>query len=56
LCIGLLSVWENKGALIRQEISDEIELLEAVTEISNRASDAELERGFEVGSNMLKGD
>jgi hypothetical protein len=35
-----------KSALIEQEIPDEIDLLEAVTEILNGISDAELRRAF----------
>jgi hypothetical protein len=35
-----------KSALIRREIPDKIDLLEAVTEILNGISDAELQRVF----------
>jgi hypothetical protein len=43
-----------KGALIGQEIPDEISLLEAVTAILNGISTEELQRAFAVGSNTSK--
>jgi hypothetical protein len=40
--VGFLSVWESEERADRAGVPDEIDLFEAVTEILNEISDAEL--------------
>jgi hypothetical protein len=50
----ILFIWESKECADPGEISNEIDLLEALTEILNGISDGELQTSFEVASNVLK--
>jgi hypothetical protein len=50
---GFFLFGKTKSALIRREIPDEINLLEAVTEILNGISEAELQRVFGCNSSTL---